>query len=123
MTWRRLFPKALLVVVLLILLGCSHTGVPGEIAGRSQSQPYVEGGGKMFDSIDINTFPVLGHLKTRDKFITIRCGAGGPYYTIKDHDGNTISVNIPDSKLRAKFPWIHGIMEGGVAKDVSWAGL
>jgi hypothetical protein len=66
---------------------------------------------------------VIGHLKTRDKLITIRTGSHGPVYTVKSEDGTVLAVNLPASEISARFPDLKGIVERGVARGRVWAGL
>ena len=68
----------------------------------------------------ISSNPVIGHLKTRDKFLTIRTGPDGPLYTVKSKDGRTLAVDLPGADLSAKFPELKDVVEGGIA---DWAGM
>ncbi len=64
--------------------------------------------------------PVVGHLKTRDKLITIRTGNDGPLYTVKSEDGTVLAVDLPPDELSVKFPDLKNVVEGGIA---DWAGM
>lgn len=64
--------------------------------------------------------PAIGHLKTRDKLITIRIGSDGPVYTIKTEDGTILAVDLPEKELSAKFPELKDVVERGIA---DWAGM
>ena len=121
MSRRQRYSKAFFLVGFLLICSCGHNGVPGGFADLPDTQSPVVNGAP--ESPGNDSFPVLFHLKTRNRFITVRCGADGPIYTIKDHKGNILSENVPDSVLRAKFPEIHGIFDSGIAKGVLWAGL
>lgn len=66
---------------------------------------------------------VIGHLKTRDKFITIRSGADGPLYTIKSDDGTVLAVDIPSAEISGRFPDLKDVLERGIAGTVGWAGM
>ncbi|MDP6470356.1 MAG: DUF4974 domain-containing protein [Pseudomonadales bacterium] len=63
--------------------------------------------------------PVVGHLKTRDKVITIRAGEGGPLYTIKSEGGAILAADLTHEELAAKFPDLKRVVQGGIA---DWAG-
>ena len=63
--------------------------------------------------------PSVGHLKTRDKLITIRSGPTGPLYTVKSLAGNVLAVDLSPSALVVRFPDLNAVTERGVA---DWAG-
>jgi hypothetical protein len=63
--------------------------------------------------------PVVGHLKTRDRVITIRSGAAGPLYTVKAEDGTILASDLPADELAARFPDLKQVVQGGIA---DWAG-
>jgi len=60
---------------------------------------------------------VIGHLKSRDKVITIMSGPGSPLYTVKDKDGTILAEAISENELYAKFPNIGVVMEYGFAAN------
>ena len=63
--------------------------------------------------------PVIGHLKMRDKLITIRTGSVGPLYTVKSEDGKVLAVDLDSAELSARFPELKDVVERGFA---DWAG-
>ena len=60
---------------------------------------------------------VIGHLKTRDKMITIRTGPDGPLYTVESEDGKILAVDLPAAELSAKFPELKDVVERGIAGE------
>jgi hypothetical protein len=58
---------------------------------------------------------VIGHLKTRDKVITILTGRGGPLYTVKTADGKVLAEQLPEHELYAKFPDLKEVVDRGLA--------
>jgi hypothetical protein len=64
--------------------------------------------------------PAIGHLKTRDKLITIRTGSDEPLYSVKSEDGTVLAVNVSATDLHARFPELKDLMERSIA---DWAGL
>ena len=66
------------------------------------------------------TGPVIGHLKTNDKLITIQVRPDGPLYTVTSNEGVVLAVDLPEKELVAKFPELKEVIEQGVA---DWADL
>ncbi len=67
--------------------------------------------------------PVVGHLKTRDKFITIRTGPDGPLYTVRSRSGEVLAVDLSATELSAKFPQLGRMLERGLASGKIHADL
>ncbi len=63
--------------------------------------------------------PVVGHLKTRDKVITIRTGAAGPLYTVTSENGTVLATDLSPAELSARFPDLERVVKSGIA---DWAG-
>jgi len=68
-------------------------------------------------SKDVSAYPVIGHLRTKNKFITIQTGPNGPLYTVEAKDGKILAVNLPAEKLYAEFPELRKVLEQGIAID------
>jgi hypothetical protein len=64
--------------------------------------------------------PVIGHLKTNDKLITVRVGQDGTVYKVTSNEGVVLAVDLPEKDLVAKFPELKEVIEQGVA---DWADL
>jgi hypothetical protein len=62
----------------------------------------------------------IGHLKTRDKVLTIRTGPDGPLYTVKSADGNVLAAGLSPTDLSTRFPELKDMVERGIA---DWAGI
>ena len=108
---------------LLLVWGCVYTGVHRESADRPSPRLYTANDNQAAVSGEETDSPVVCYLKTRDKIITIRCGAHGPLYTVKGHDGKMLGENISALQLRERFPELRGIVEDSLAKGITWAGL
>lgn len=65
--------------------------------------------------------PIVGHLKTRNKMITIRSGPDGPLYTVRSEDGTVLAAGLPADEFSARFPELKGVVERGVAGSEVWA--
>jgi hypothetical protein len=66
-------------------------------------------------------YPVIGHLKTRDKIITIKAGPEGALYTVEAGDGRILALNLPAEELYVKFPRLKDDLERGLAgEDASY---
>jgi hypothetical protein len=59
--------------------------------------------------------PVIGHLETRGKRITIHGGKDEGYYTVKSLDGKVLAENLSGSELLSNFPYLHRIVENASA--------
>jgi hypothetical protein len=59
--------------------------------------------------------PVIGHLESRDRTITITKGPKGPLYTVKTKDGKIIAKKIDEKNLQAKYPDVYHQIKSGVA--------
>ena len=57
--------------------------------------------------------PVIGHLETKDKLITIRESPDGPLYTVKSEDGKILARDLAADDVGARFPEL---------KPLIWAG-
>ncbi|MDB9822292.1 hypothetical protein OAC89_01150 [Deltaproteobacteria bacterium] len=98
-----------IISAFLIVIGCMW------LAGSSVAAAETE---KLVISSERAHGPVIGHLKTRDKLITIRLGSDGPLYTVKSHDGKVIAMDLPADELYAQFPELKDMVERGIA---GWA--
>jgi hypothetical protein len=59
--------------------------------------------------------PVIVHLATRDKVITIMSGADGPVFTVKTKDGEVLGEGLSEEALYAKFPGIEKVVNDSYA--------
>ena len=66
---------------------------------------------------------VIGHLKTRDRVITITTGPDGPLYTINSKEGRLIALNLSGEELATRFPALHEKIEKSLADPKIWAGI
>ncbi len=116
------------ISILLIVLGClSLAGYrhPKSSQASSARTPSVVTEAKTETTLPKDSGPseqasggsVIGRLKTRDKFITIRTGADGPLYTVKSKEGKTLAMDIPAAQLSARFPELKDVVERGIAGD------
>ena len=104
----------------LTLSGCSHTGKTLSANSEDEPMKFAVQAQPTPNTMQESNVPVIGHLKTRDKLITIRTGSDGPLYTVKSKDGTVLAVNLPAEDLYAMFPELKDLMERGIA---DWAGL
>jgi len=63
----------------------------------------------------VTSLPAIGHLRTRDKIITILSGAGGPVYTIRTRQGEVLFRELSQEDLRAKLPEVHWMIKSAFA--------
>ncbi len=102
-----------LSLVMLVSSGCRQTG--NSFSSGTMANPAASPSAEQESS-----GPIVSHLKTRDKLITIRAGSEGPMYTVKSEDETVLAADLPAEELYAKFPELKGAVERGIA---NWAGL
>ena len=61
------------------------------------------------------SLPAIGHLRTRDRIITILSGEGGPVYTIRTTGGEVLFRELSEDDLRAELPEVHGLIKSAFA--------
>jgi hypothetical protein len=110
-----------MISISLIVVGCLWLTAysKGTMAEEPNVVPEVKGNvTQAKDSkspTDMSGYPLIGHLKTKNKLITIRRGPDGPLYTVETKDGKILAVNLPAEKLYAKFPELKKVLERGMA--------
>ena len=67
------------------------------------------------ESQDVNRLPVIGHLETRDKVITMKSGPDGLLYLVRTKDGKILHENLSEEQLKAQAPEIHELIKTSVA--------
>ncbi len=58
---------------------------------------------------------VLGHLKMRDKVVTISKGEKGTVYTVKNSEGKLLDENLNEKSFQAKYPSLYDRLQDGRA--------
>lgn len=109
-------PAKRIILTVLIVTGCLFiTGYSSSImAGDNAAGTELKEGENRKDSTG---YPVIGHLKKRDRVITISKGPDGPLYSVKTENGRTLAVNLSAEKLYAEFPDLKSVIEKGMAVD------
>lgn len=108
-------------IFVLLICVCLHLHIAGQSMAQQTevSDPGING-----PSHQTPNGAVIGHLKTRDKILTIRSGTDGPLYTVKSKDGKLLAVDLPTKDLYAEFPDLKKIVESGFAgQDASLRGM
>lgn len=59
--------------------------------------------------------PVIGHLETRDRLITIKAGPNGAVYTVRSKAGKILATDATLDQLKAQLPEVHDFLKSGVA--------
>lgn len=111
--------KSRLVFVLLVIagglffLGC-RSGTELKASAASQGE-------NAYDLTNVQAVEdVIGHLKTRGMWTTIRAGSHGPLFTVKSMDGEEIlATNLSEEELAHAFPELEFVLNRGLA---IWAG-
>ncbi len=118
------------ISVLLIIVGCLSACQPKNARDSSAprqpviAKPEVISEPRQSGPSDkASGNPVVGHLKTRDKFITIRTGPDGSLYTVKSESGRVLAVDLSATELSAKFPELGKMLERGLASGTIRADL
>lgn len=101
-----LIKRALLFMVVgsLFLCGCQSQETKDAVA------PAIEN----------DVHPVICHIATRDKLVTVSVGQEGALYTIKTDQGTVLAVHLSATELSTRFPELKGMVERGIA---DWAGM
>ena len=63
----------------------------------------------------VTSLPAIGHLRTRDKIITILSGEGGPVYTIRTKEGEVLFRELSREDLAAEVPEVHWLIKSALA--------
>ena len=66
-------------------------------------------------SAEVSRLPVVGHLETRDKIVTIQSGPNGLLYLVKTKDGKVLHESLSEEQLKAQAPEIHELIKTSVA--------
>ena len=106
----------------LYLVGCRHPKEPqvstaGQPTVVTETETHVTKPKDSGPSAETSDNPVIGHLQTRNKLITIRTGADGPLYSVKSKEGKILAVDLPATELSARFPELKKVVERGFAGD------
>jgi hypothetical protein len=64
-----------------------------------------------------NAGVVIGHIKTRDRVVTIRRTKEGNRYTVKTLNGKTLDARINDKDFKARYPLLHDKLQTGLANN------
>ena len=71
--------------------------------------------------------PIIVHLQTRDRIVTVMAGPEGPLYTVRTRKGRVLAWQLREQELRARMPYIHHVLKTSYAEDdeagVIWAGM
>ena len=124
---RRTTFALLIVAGYLFLAGCHHTESSPVSTARcptvaTESNARIAEPEDTGPSRETSGNYVIGHLKTRDKIITIRTGRDGPLYTVKTKEGNILAVGLMTSEISSKFPELEELVKHGLAEPDAWAG-
>ena len=66
--------------------------------------------------------PVIGHLETRDRILTIQSGPDGLRYLVMTKEGQVLHENLSEEQLKAQVPEIHELIKTSVADRPSSGG-
>ena len=66
-------------------------------------------------------FIVIGHLEHRNRVVTIKTGAQGVVYSVRDRDGKILFDNLTVSQLKAESPELHDFIEAATAGQADLA--
>ena len=61
------------------------------------------------------SLPAIGHLRTRDRIITILSSDGAPVYTIRTTGGEVLFRELSEEDLEAKLPEVHRLIKSAFA--------
>ena len=58
---------------------------------------------------------VIGHLEHRDQVITVKSGAQGVVYSVRNRDGKVLFDNLTAAQLKTQSPEIHDFIDAATA--------
>ena len=64
---------------------------------------------------------VIGHLEHRDRVITVKSGAQGVVYSVRNRDGKVLFDNLTAAQLKTQSPEIHHFIDAATAGQASLA--
>jgi len=83
-------------------------GVPTVVTPEPSQAPVPDRG---------SAHAVIGHLKTRDRIITISTGPSGLCYTVKARDSKVLAEELAEDELYSRFPELKEVLDRGLAGD------
>lgn len=108
----------------LAMLLCAQ--VPSAPARKPAADaPKAPAAGKVVPgkgSASTNALPVVGHLATRDRTITIEIGPQGPRYTVRRKDGGLLHQSLSEKELQSRAPELHRLIKDSVAGSLKDGG-
>ena len=107
--------KRITSIILFLIWSISIAEYSGEALAMDNTNVTKIKDGQI--SEDTSGYPVIGHLKKRDKVITIQKGPDGPLYTVETKDGKILGVDLPADILYAEFPDLKSLIEKGMAVE------
>ncbi len=115
---RRVFWLTNFLAAFVAILGLT---LAGSTLARNQKSTESSGTSvqkqKKSEQTEPNRAVVIGHLKSKDRIITVTKGPKGPLYTIKSKEGKILETKIDDKSLQAKYPDIYHQIKSGIAAD------
>jgi hypothetical protein len=104
--------KALIALFAMcsFVLTCGLLGAGAPAKPQEEAAPFISQDGGQNGSV------VIGHIKTRDRVVTILKTAEGSRYTVKTSDGRTLDARINGEEFKARYPLLHDQMENGRAE-------
>jgi hypothetical protein len=68
------------------------------------------------EDAQIESYPVIGHLKTVDKTVTIYSGPEQPVYSVLSTSGQILADNLTVDQVVARFPELTKLVQQGYAE-------
>ena len=97
---------------------------PGLISCSTQKQPTPARTPMTATQIpagESGPFIVIGHLEHRDRVITIKSGAQGVVYSVRNRDGKILFDNLTAAQLKTQSPELHTFIEAATAGQADLA--
>jgi hypothetical protein len=91
-------------------------------AKREQKpQPPASASSAQIPTGETGPFVVIGHLEHRDRVVTIKSGAQGLVYSVRERDGKILFENLTAAQLKTQSPEIHSFIEAAAAGQAGLA--
>jgi hypothetical protein len=82
---------------------------------QQKTQPLASTSPAQIPTGEAGPFVVIGHLEHRDRVVTIKSGAQGLVYSVRERDGKILFENLTAAQLKTQSPEIQSFIEAATA--------
>jgi hypothetical protein len=107
------------VVLLFVPIVITAVSLASCSAQRQAVAPVVPGR-EFTPQPETGPYVVMGHLRHRDRIVTIKSGEQGTVYSVQNADGKILFENLTAAQLKSQAPEIHDVI---YRAEAGYAGL